>query len=71
MNVQPNSMISVQSITSNLQRDYPTTSTSLSICNSPISLNFPSTTTRTTAAIVPSLVFPGIDVVMYERVDEQ
>jgi len=36
-----------------------------------VSLLYSSTQGRTTAAIVPSCVFPGVDIVIYETVDDQ
>ncbi len=63
-------IIDFQSTTSNLHNtDQLTSSTSL-LCNSTVPL-VTSTAGKTTAAIIPSTAFPGVDIVIYETVDDQ
>ncbi len=59
MNTEQNSKISFQSAAQYVQNT--------TIDNVP--LNQTSTKGRTTAAIIPSSVAPGVDIVVYERVD--
>jgi len=62
--------MSTQLTTSNLHVTVPLTLSTSLVCNSTVSFH-PSTEGRTTAAIVPSTVFPGVDIVIYETVGNQ
>jgi hypothetical protein len=66
-----NTIISAQIITSNLPVTSPLTSSTSLVCDSTVSFPLHSTEGRTTAAIVPSLTLPGVDIVIYETVDDQ
>lgn len=71
LDVQQNTIISHQTTTpSNVHSTVPLPSSTSLLCDSTGS-SFPPgfTQGRTTAAIVPSTVFPGVDVVIYETVD--
>lgn len=67
MKEKQNSSSYSYSTSDNVPMNDANTTMTLSICNTPMLLNGPSTQGRTTAAIIPSLVFPGVDVVFYEK----
>ena len=69
MNIEQYSMIPLESTTQYEQHSSTIVPLTLSICNSTKSLDYPSTKGRTTAAIIPSLKLPGVDVVIYEKVN--
>jgi hypothetical protein len=74
LDVQQNTIISHQTTTTttppNVHSTVPLPSTTSLLCDSTVS-SFPSgfIQGRKTAAIVPSTIFPGVDVVIYETVD--
>ncbi len=70
MQLQQNYFIGFQSATSNLHITDPLTSSTSLLWKLTASLAT-STARRTTAEIVPSTAFPGVDIVMYETVDDQ
>ena len=71
MQRQQNYSTGFQSASSlNLHVADPLTSSTSLLCNSTILLR-PSTKGQTTAAIVPATPFPGVDIVIYEIVDNQ
>ena len=72
MNLEQETTISTQTARSNFDVIFPFTSSApltSSVCDSIILLPC-STQRRTTAAIIPSLVVPGVDVVIYEKVND-
>jgi hypothetical protein len=72
LDVQQNTIISHQTTTtpSNVHSTVPLPSSTSLLCDSTVSSSPPGfTQARTTAAIVPSTVFPGVDVVIYETVE--
>ena len=68
MQRQQKYIIDFQSMIWNLRNTDPLTSSTSLLCNSTVPL-VTSTAAKTTAAIVPSTAFPGVDIVIYERVD--
>ncbi len=70
MRVQQNYFIGFQSTISNRHNTDPLTSSTSLLCNSTVPLAT-STAGKTTAAIIPSTAFPGVDIVIYETVDDQ
>jgi hypothetical protein len=71
VNSTQHAIISSHSTTPNRQDAFANGSTTSSICNSTILLPLPSTLGRTTAAITPSQVFQGVDVVQYEAIVDE
>ncbi len=70
MQLQQNYIIGFEPITSNLHSTDPLTSTTSLLCNSTVPLAT-ATARKTTAAIVPSTAFLGVDIVIYETVGNQ
>ncbi len=68
--LQQHYIIGSQSTTLNFHNTDPLTSTTSLLCNSTVPLTS-STAAKTTAALIPSTAFPGVDIVMYETVDDQ
>jgi hypothetical protein len=71
MQSQQNYLIRYQPTTSNLHITEPLTSTTSLLSNSPVQLSTSTTTGRTTAAIIPSTTFQGVDIVIYEAIDNE
>jgi hypothetical protein len=63
-------IIGFQSTTLNFHNSDPLTSTTSLLCNSSVPLKS-STAAKTTAALIPSTAFPGVDIVIYETVDNE
>jgi hypothetical protein len=70
MQLQQNYIISFQSTISKFHNTDPLTSSTSLLCNSTVPLAT-STAGKTTAEIIPSTVFSGVDIVIYEIVDNQ
>ena len=68
MGFETNTIISDQVTASNFCGTQPLTSSTSLLCDSTESI-LPSTQGRTTAATVASLVLPGVDIVVYEAVN--
>ncbi len=68
--LQQHYIISSQSTTLNFHNTDPLTSTTSLLCNSTVPLKS-STSAKTTAALIPSSAFPGVDIVIYETVDNE
>jgi hypothetical protein len=70
LELEHGTIITTQLTASNLQATAPLTPSTPLVCDSTVS--FPSSTQgRRTTAIVPSSVFPGVDVVIYETMGNQ
>ena len=68
MQLQQKYIDDFQSRTLNLHNANPLTLSTSVLCNSTVPF-VTSTAAKTTAAIVPSTAFPGVDIVIYEKVD--
>ena len=68
MQLQQKYIIDFQSRPLNLHNTNPLTLSTSLLCTSTVPF-VTSTPAKTTAAIVPSTAFPGVDIVIYEKVD--
>ncbi len=68
MQLQQKYINDFQSRTLHLHNAKPLTLSTSLLCTSTVPL-VTSTAAKTTAAIVPSTAFPGVDIVIYERMD--
>jgi hypothetical protein len=71
MDVERDTDVSTSSSASSLHATGTSVSSTSELYNLLMSLTPSSTKGRTTAAIIPSLTLPGVDVVIYEAVDDK